>query len=151
MKIEKLTEQDMVPLAELFEQFWNEKSSTEKMRETFSRLFSNPAYILLVAKQDDRLVGFVMGVICEELYGDCKPFLVVEDMIINNAHRQNGAGTALMLELEKIAAYRECCQIILVTESSRTSALQFYKSLGYEFEPYKGFKKRIRNGQDMTV
>ena len=30
MKIERLTEYDLVPLAELFRQFWGEKSSPEK-------------------------------------------------------------------------------------------------------------------------
>ena len=87
MKIERLTEYDLTPLAELFRQFWGEKSSLERMRLTFSRLATNPAYILLAAKQNDRLVGFVMGIICEELYGECKPFMVIEDLIVDTDFR----------------------------------------------------------------
>jgi hypothetical protein len=45
MKIERLTESDLAPLAELFRQFWGEKSSLEKMGPTFSRLTTNPAYL----------------------------------------------------------------------------------------------------------
>ena len=143
MKIGRLIEDDLAPLSKLFEQFWGEESSLEKMKLTFSRLKSNPAYILLTAKQDQKLIGFAMGVICEELYGDCNPFIVIEDLIVDKNHRRNGAGSALMRELEEYAIGFKCCQIIFVTESDREDAHQCYKSLGYDFEPYKGFKKRM--------
>ena len=147
MEITRLTEYDLSALAEIFKQFWGEKSSLEKMRLTFSKIATNPSYILLAAKQNDRLVGFVMGIICEELYGDCKPFMVVEDLIIDKNHRRHGVGSALMRELEKYAVDHDCCQIIFVTEADRTEAHRFYKSLGYEFELYKEFKKRVGSDQ----
>ena len=150
MEIARLTEHDLRSLAEMFRQFWGEKSSFEKMRVTFSKLATNPAYILLAAKQCDRLVGFAMGIICEELYGDCKPFMVVEDLIVDKNRRRNGVGSALMRELEKCAIDHDCYQIIFVTEADRTEAHRFYKSLGYEFEPYKGFKKRMGSGQHVA-
>lgn len=147
MKIERLTEDDLTALAEMFRQFWDEKSSPEKMGSTFSRLATNPAYILLAAKNNDRLVGFAMGIICEDLYGECKPFMVIEDLIVDKNQRRNGVGSALMRELEKCAIDHDCCQIIFVTEADRTEAHRFYRSLGYEFESYKGFKKRMGSGQ----
>ncbi len=70
MQIKRLTEFDLGALAELFRQFWNEGSSLEKMQSTFSRISANPAYILLAARQDGGLVGFAMGIVCEELYGE---------------------------------------------------------------------------------
>ena len=143
MNIDRLTKNDLAPLSELFRQFWGENTSLENMRATYSRLATNPSYILLAAKQSDRLVGFGMGIICEELYGDCRPFMVIEDLIVGKTQRRAGVGTALMRELEKIAIDHDCCQIIFITESERTEALSFYRSLGYEFEQYKGFKKRI--------
>jgi len=146
MEIQKLEDNDIKTLSELFQQFWGEKSSIEKMRSTFLRLKENPAYILLTAKRNDTLIGFAMGIICEELYGECKPFMVIEDIIVDKSQRRTGAGSALMKELERYAVNYECCQIIFVTESDRTGAHQFYKSLDYKFEPYKGFKKRINCG-----
>lgn len=44
-----------------------------------------------------------MGVICEELYGDCRPFLVLENMIIDKSYRKKGIGKALISELEEVA------------------------------------------------
>lgn len=144
MKIERLSENDLVSLSEIFHQIWGEVSSLEKMKSTLSRIKENPAYVLLAAKHGNQLVGFAMGVICEELYGECKPFMVVEDVIVDERHRQKGAGASLMKELEKSAKDYECCQIIFVTESNRKEALCFYNALGYEYEPYKGFKKIIK-------
>ncbi|MCP4370346.1 MAG: GNAT family N-acetyltransferase [Deltaproteobacteria bacterium] len=149
MDISRLTEHDLPSLADLFRQFWGENSSLEKMQTTFARLATNSAYILLTAKQDELLVGFAMGIICEELYGDCKPFMVIEDLIVDKKQRRNGAGSALMQELEKCAMAHDCCQILFVTEEDRSEAHRFYRSLGYKFEPYKGFKKRIESGQQV--
>ncbi len=144
MEIRKLTEDDLVSLAVLYKQFWSEESSLEKMRETFQRLKRNPNYIFLVADQQDNLAGSVMGIICEELYGDCKPFMVVEDVIVDRHQRRLGIASSLMRELERCAVKHNCSYIIFVTESERTEAHRFYESFGYKSDAYKGFKKRLR-------
>lgn len=145
MKIERLTAPDLPHLADLFQHFWGEDSSLDTMRSTFGRIAANPAYILLTAKQKGRLIGFIMGVICEELYGNGQPFLVIEDLIVDKNLRRLGAGTALMLEMEKRAIKRGCGQIIFVTETDRPDSIRFYNSLGYDAETHRGFKKRLRH------
>ena len=76
--------------------------------------------------------------------------LVVEDLIVDKNQRRNGVRSALMRELEKCATDHDCCQIIFVTEADRMEAHRFYRSLGYEFESYKGFKKRMGSGQQKS-
>ena len=76
---------------------------------TFQRLKRNPSYIFLVADQQNNLVGSVMGIICEELYGDCKPFMIVEDVIVDIDQRRLGIASSLMRELEKCAAKYDGC------------------------------------------
>jgi ribosomal protein S18 acetylase RimI-like enzyme len=149
MEIRKLTEDDLASLAVLYKQCWCEESSLEKMRATFQRLKRNPNYILLVANQQKNLVGSVMGVICEELYGDCKPFMVVEDVIVDKHARRLGIASSLMRELERCATKQNCNYIIFVTESERTKAHRFYESLGYKSDVYKGFKKRLKKSQQV--
>ena len=143
MNIEKLSEHDLPELAELFKQFWGENSSLEKMRTTFSRLVGNPAYILLTAKLDGNLAGFIMGVVCEELYGDCQPFLVMEDFVVDKNSRRAGIGATLMKKPEQSAIELGCNQIIFLTEANRPDAIGFYCSQGYDHELYKGFKKQF--------
>lgn len=146
MIIRGLRDDDLPVLAELYRQFWGEGSSLEKMRAAFQRLAADPDYLFLGAEQEGRLVGSVMGIVCEELYGDCKPFMVVEDMIVDHHHRRLGVGSLLMRELERLAVERDCQYIIFVTEAERTEAHRFYESLGYKPEAYRGFKKRLTDG-----
>jgi GNAT superfamily N-acetyltransferase len=147
MEIAALTESDLEGLARLYKQFWGEDSSLEKMHATFQRLSTNPNYIFLVASRHGHLAGSVMGIVCDELYGECKPFMVVEDVIVDQNHRRQGVGSLLMRELERLAVSRDCAYIIFVTEQDRTTAHQFYESLGYNPDKYRGFKKRLENGQ----
>ena len=147
MEIRNLQEDDLESLAQLYQQFWGEKSSLQKMRTTFQRLQSNPNYIFLAAIQQNRLVGSVMGIICEELYGECKPFMLVEDVIVDKRHRRLRIGSSLMGALEKGAGAMDCNYIIFVTESERREALGFYESIGYQSDAYKGFKKRLKSSQ----
>ena len=143
VKIGRLTATDLEALAGLYRQFWGEDFSLEKMRATFERLDADPDYLLLGAKLDGRLVGSLMGVVCHELYGDCRPFLVAEDVIVDQDHRRRGIGAAMMRELERWAVERGCGYMLFVTETTRTDAHRFYESLGYGLETHKGFKKRL--------
>jgi len=68
--------------------------------------------------------------------------LVIENMIIDKSRRRKGIGAALLKELEIRAKARQCAQIILVTESDRIDACNFYEKNG--FQPYnKGYKKNL--------
>jgi ribosomal protein S18 acetylase RimI-like enzyme len=144
MEIKPLTQSDLASLADLYAQFWGEESSLQKMQSTFQRLERNANYIFLAAKQEGRLVGSAMGIICEELYGECKPFMVIEDVIVDKRQKRKGIGSQLMHELERIAAERDCNYIIFVTETERFEAQRFYESLGYTSDSHKGFKKRLK-------
>ena len=101
MEIGRLTDDDLAALAGLYKQFWGQDSCLERMRETFGRLKGDPRYIFLAVRSESRLIGSVMGIVCEELYGDCVPFMVVEDVIVDTDLRRQGIGSALLCELEK--------------------------------------------------
>lgn len=135
---------DISELAKLYAQFWNEESCVETMHRQFIKFQKNSSHILVSAVENNKLIGSVMGVICQELYGNCEPFLVLENMIVDKAYRNQGVGKALISELEEIATKRNCTQVILVTESNRIDACGFYESVGYSPESHKGFKKKLK-------
>lgn len=115
----------------------------EKMGDVFRRLERDPNYILLGVRNEGTLAGSAMGILCEELYGQCRPFMVVEDVIVDRAHRRRGVASLLMRVMEEQAAANNCSYIMLVTDSSRLEAHGFYESLGYHPEKYRGFKKYL--------
>lgn len=64
----------------------------ELMESKFIDLQENPNYIFLSALEENHLIGSVLGIICEELYGECKPFLLIEDLIVDQKYRRKGIG-----------------------------------------------------------
>ena len=143
MKIRNLKYEDLEALGKLYFQFWGEHSDLDKMQKTYSKLKDNSNYIFLVAEIDGTIAGTVMGVICSELYGDCKPFMILEDLVVNKSHRKRGIGKTLIKNLEREAKKRNCSQIVFITEANRHDAVSFYESVGYDSNKHTGFKKKI--------
>jgi len=112
MIVREMIKEDIPQLAQLFKQFWGEESCVDTMKIKFNKFQENGSHILLSAIENNQLIGSVMGVICEEMYGDCKSFLVLENMIVDKEYRNRGIGTALISEIERRAA-EKCNQIIL--------------------------------------
>ena len=144
MIIRKMIESDIADLSLLYEQFWGEKSCTEKMRKTFQKINADPNHLILNAILEGKLVGSILGIIAQELYGECLPFMIIEDFIVDKDYRHKGIGKSLISEMEKYATKNNCCQIILITENHRTDTIRFYESVGYNPDTHKGFKKALK-------
>ncbi len=142
MKIRELNETDLVQLAELYYQFWGDNSDVEKMKSQLQVIKTENNHIILVCENNGNIVGSVMGIVCRELYGECRPFLVIENMIVDRKYRQQGVGTRLLEYLEERAKERGCTQMILVTEKNRIDACGFYENFGFSTNT-TGYKKRL--------
>lgn len=144
IEIRILLENDLKPLAKLYKQFWNEDSNIEKMKIKYKELENNPNYIFLCAIIYKIVVGSVMGIVCEELYGECRPYMLMEDLVVDKEYGRMGIGKSLMNELEKIAKERDCYQMLFITDTDRRNAVSFYESLGFDSKTHIGFKRPIK-------
>jgi len=108
-----------------------------------NKIRKNPDYVVLGAKHLNKIIGTIMGVVIEDIIGDCRPFMVIENMIIDQDYRGKGIGKELMMYLENIARDRNCYYIIFVSSSKRKDAHRFYQSMGYELDLVQGFKKYL--------
>jgi GNAT superfamily N-acetyltransferase len=138
-----MIETDIPELSRLYEQFRNEKSDIGKMQRIFHRIHDNDRYPIFNAFFDNRLVGSISGIQCDELYGDCSPFMVIENFIVDADYRRKGIGRLLYAEMESCAIKNGCCNILLVTDTSRTDAMTFYESIGFDKTSHKGYKKSL--------
>lgn len=143
INIGRISEEYLEALAQLYQELQPNEPSVAKMRETLIAVEQDPNHIILGATMDGKLVGSALGVVCQMLFGQCKSFMVIEDVVVAAEHRRDGVGTALMLEMEKLAMQHNCSYIMLITDEDRTGARNFYKSLGYKSDSYKAFKKRL--------
>lgn len=142
MCVRLLEKRDIPALAALYKQFWNEESNISKMEQQFNRLQDNADHIVLVCEEGGRIVGSVMGVVCLEFYGECQPFIVIENMIVDRSCRRTGVGRRLLSHLEELAKAKNCTQMILVTEKDRLDACGFYEAYGFQTNT-TGYKKKL--------
>ncbi len=142
--VERVAESDADGLAALLEELSGEPVNRILMRAELAALLNDPAYVLLGARTGGILTGTAMGIVCRDLVGECRPFMVVENVIVSAAHRGGGAGRALMNELEREAGRRGCLYINIVSSMHRTGAHRFYESLGYPGDAARGFRKFLR-------
>lgn len=136
-------EEDLPALAALFAELVDEETDLTAMAASFRAMAADDAYILLGAKREGRLAGFIMGIVCRDIVGDCRPFLVVENVIVAASARGQGVGAALWADMEAEARRRGCHYCMLVSAAWREEAHAFYTGVGFETEKYKGFKKYL--------
>lgn len=141
--IEKLELGDLQGLKELYEDAFGSVTEYGKMVEIFNKVKDDPNHTILCAKTNGQVVGSVLGVICNELIGQCTPFMVLEDVAVLNSHRRMGIAKRLIQEIEKFARLKECNMILFVSSGHREGAHKLYESLGYGIDKVNGYRKRL--------
>ena len=130
-------------LGDLYQELMNKPSNLNKLEEVFKEIKADRRYILLGAFVEGELLGSLMGIICQDLVGDCKPFMVIENVVVSSRARRQGVGKKLMNAIEEMAHERDCYYIILVSGEQRKEAHIFYESLGYRDEKVEGYRKYL--------
>ncbi len=143
MDISPITENELPELTNLYQQLIPNEISIPKMKYVLNRHKENPNHVVLGAKIEGKLVGSLLAVMCEMLFGQCKSFMVVEDVVVDESYRKKGIGAALMHHIEGYAREKNCSYIMLITDTDRVGSQKFYKSLGFKTEEYCAFKKQL--------
>lgn len=143
IEIAPVGREDLPQLAALFAELVETKTDLAAMAENFSLISGDPGYILLAAKDGQQLVGTIMGIVCLDMVGSCRPFMVIENVVVAGSHRRRGVAAALFRELEAQARERQCYYTMLVTADWRQEALAFYTAMGYETGKFRGLKKYL--------
>ena len=132
---------DLPQLAGLLEALTGLATPLANLEPAYARMARHPDYHLVGVRDGDRLAGAVCGLVCLDCVGTCRPYLVVENLIVAESFRRRGVGRLLMEELESRARRRGCFYAMLVSGRGRVAAHGFYAALGYEEQA--GFKKRF--------
>ena len=139
--VQSVTVNDLEPLAQLYEELSGEKTNLYRMEVNFKLMERNQNYVILIAKDGDLVVGTVMGIICLDLVGECKPFMVIENVIVKSVYQGRGIGKMLMKEIEDIGRKQDCYYTMFVSSGHRKEAHKFYEAIGYNLDFVQGFKK----------
>jgi GNAT superfamily N-acetyltransferase len=90
-----------------------------------------PGRVLLVAVIDGDVVGTADLVILPNLSHGCRPYAVVENVVVDASSRSRGIGAALFGEIERRTAEAGCYKVELVSLNHRRRAHAFYERIGY--------------------
>lgn len=104
---------------------------------SFEALLTHPEAFLAVADADGAVAGYVLGFDHLTFFANGR-VAWVEEIMVSEPLRRQGAGRKLMEAFEVWAAEREVKQIALATRR----AADFYAALGYE-ESAAYFRKRL--------
>ena len=137
--INDMKKSDLRQIQNLYQELIPEGISVETLEQQFEKIDNQPEYCLLVAKEDERVLGTAMGIVCQALD---TPFLVIENVVVDPSCRKQGLGRKIFNHLEGFAKENHCQYIILVSSGFRKEAHQFYEAMGY-VEDVRGFRKYI--------
>ncbi len=123
MRIQRLApgdEQLVLEAGELFD-LWPSEEHT-------ARFLASPGHHLLLAIEDDEVVGFVTGI--EMTHPDKGIEMFLYELSVAEAHRNRGIGRRLVAALADVAAGHGCHGMWVATETDNAAALATYRAAG---------------------
>lgn len=139
----KATAEDIPGLDKVMQVISDGPGDQEKMARLVEKMGSEEQKYLLVAedKESGEIVGSLLGVVFEDICGDCRPILLVENVAVLEKVQGCGIGKKMFNEIERWGREMDCHYEMLVSGMNREGAHKFYKAIG--FEQVMGFKKYL--------
>ncbi|KWX78632.1 GNAT family N-acetyltransferase [Paenibacillus jilunlii] len=141
--IKEIEYESLGALNKLYDELIGHPTNPQKLEATFRTIQADSRYILLGAFVDGELLGSMMGIVCQDLVGECRPFMVIENVVVSSRSRRQGLGKKLIAALEAIAHERDCYYIMFVSGEKRKEAHIFYEAMGYREEKVEGYRKHL--------
>lgn len=140
----KATHLDIPELVELLNSLFEQEAEFEPNSETQSKALSkiilDPKIgIILIAKDDDKILGMVNLLFTESTALGSKVALL-EDMVVLSSSRGEGIGSQLIDYAISEAKKTGCKRITLLTDIENTKAQSFYQKKGFvksKMTPYR--------------
>lgn len=130
MRIRPMTDADASEVASLSEQLGYPATAAQIVHR-LGLVMEQPGNALFVAEDDEeRVLGWIHVV--GRVYLDSEPFAQIGGVIVEERHRGQGAGRALLARAEEWARDRGYDELRLWSNVVRSGAHAFYERLGYE-------------------
>ena len=109
------------------------QSLPERVAENIRRFSETPNGLLLVAERNAQIVGLVSLNLRRTLLHP-KPVALIDELVVADSVRGQGVGRRLIAEAIDYAKRRHCAELEVATESTNSSALEFYRGCGFDTE-----------------
>ena len=140
--IRKATHNDIIAISELYREQFREMSKLipdfikegDQSVDFLEKTISNDNSDILVYENDGIVVGFILLQAKERPDFDFMlpgKYCYIMDIIVTEAHRKKGFGTALMNSAKDWAKEQNCSFINLDVLTKNTNAISLYEKLGF--------------------
>ncbi len=121
-------------LLELREHFGDGKPpDRDGIFSLYQRFLASGDRFVFVAEMDGRPVALMSLSIGESLYEE-KPYMVIDELIVNANCRGRGIGKRLVGKAIELAVERGCCELCVDTKATNEGAKRFYRERGFTHE-----------------
>jgi len=140
-KIETATLEDLDALQKIEKECFSEEAFT---REHLTCLLETPNAVSLKAEADNKIVGFIIGLI--EIHGKVRVgHIFTVDVVTEN--RRTGIGLKLLDELERFFLENGVKAVYLEVRADNKAALELYRKKGYsETQPLENYYSKGTHG-----
>ena len=131
MEVTLATRDDIDGILPLQSQIYRVKSLPENAKVVLEELIDAPYCDVLVAKQDNQVVGTgTIFYLASPAHG--KPYAFLEGIVVDEAHRGHGIGTALSKFAIDLARQKNCYKVIFTSGMDRQEIHKFYEKSGFK-------------------
>jgi GNAT superfamily N-acetyltransferase len=135
--VREAREADLPRVLELYRQLtlgpgdYDRQPEAAGSREAFAEMGRTPGFHLLVAEENGEVRGSVVLVIVPNFSYRNRPWAVIENVVVDKAHRGRGIGSRLLERAADVAREAGCYKAVLTSNKKRPEAHRFYQRLGY--------------------
>ena len=129
--IRPCTERDFNGVVPLLRQLWpDQKPDISALKSVFEHNCKSENHRYLCVERESSLIGFASLLIKKNLWvqGNLGH---IEEMIVDQHHRNSGIGKALLIKVIECAENHGCKKIELESSHHRTEAHVFYRTIGF--------------------
>lgn len=94
-------------------------------------LIEDPANYVLIARDKDRVLGFINFTTRKTIMHPL-PSGLIDELVVTKDSRSSGIGKRLILAVVDKCRELGCCEVEVSTEKINTNAREFYKSCGFD-------------------
>jgi GNAT superfamily N-acetyltransferase len=118
--------------------------SAERQRRGLELLLATTRAMAVVAEEDGKVVGMATAQLVIST-AEGGPSLLIEDLVVVPSHQRKGIGGALLIALAKWGAGLGAERMQLLADRTNTSALDFYRHIGWRETQLICLRKRAHS------
>jgi len=116
-------------------------------QETTEKYLSEPAWIVFVAEEKGKLIGFICGEIKEKKYKLYNKEGYITGWYVEDTHKGKGLGKQLFVTLVDAFKKAKCTHLALDTHIENVKAVAIYEHMGFRKRLYNFYKPL----QDLSI